>query len=466
MLRRRIAIIGLDCAAPRWVFDEYRPHLPHLSRLMEQGSYAVLRSCHPPITVPAWSCMLSGCDAGQLGVYGFRNRCDYSYDKLSIAFSTSIQRPRLWDIFSDHGLRSICLGVPQTFPITRPPRGVMVADFLTPDKSVPWTSPPELAAEIDRVAEGDYLIDARDFRTSDKAVLLEQLRVMARRRFAVAEHLLATRPWELFVMVEMGTDRLHHAFWHYGDPQHPRFAGDEHPLRWAMRDYYVQIDRHIGSLLEKLPSDVLVLVVSDHGARALHGGIAINDWLLHQGYLTLRERPAQPAPLSKLEIDWPRTAVWSEGGYYARVFLNVQGREPQGCIPRSDYERWRDRLIAELESLPGPHGRPLATRVYRPESLFRECQGIPPDLICYFDHLGWRSVGTVGNPDIYVYENDSGPDEANHDFDGIFISRDPWAGGRGSIDQLQLLDVAPSLLQAAGLPISANLAGCPAMHWS
>ncbi len=139
---RRIAIIGLDCAAPRWVFEEYRPHLPHLERLMEQGSYAVLESCHPPITVPAWSCLTSGYDAGQLGVYGFRNRRDHSYENLEIALSTSIEKPRLWDVFSQHGGDCICLGVPQTYPMVRPPRGVMVTSFLTPDKNAAWVWPP------------------------------------------------------------------------------------------------------------------------------------------------------------------------------------------------------------------------------------------------------------------------------------------------------------------------------------
>jgi predicted AlkP superfamily phosphohydrolase/phosphomutase len=463
---RRIAIIGLDCAAPRWVFHEYRPYLPNLSRLMEQGSYAVLKSCHPPITVPAWSCMTSGYDAGQLGVYGFRNRRDYGYDNLSIALSTSIERPRIWDVFSEQGLSSICLGVPQTFPILRPPRGVTTACFLTPDKTCQWVHPPHMAAEIDAIAEGDYLLDVGQFRTTDKSALLTQLSTMARRRFAVAEHLVATQPWHLFVMVEMGTDRLHHAFWHYGDPQHPRFAGDDHPLRWAMRDYYVQIDRHIGSLLEKLPDDVLVIVVSDHGARALHGGIAVNEWLMRQGHLVLHERPAQPTPPAKLKIDWPRTRAWSEGGYYARVFLNVQGREPSGSIPPAEYEAWRDRLIAELESLAGPDGRPLGTRVYRPQQLFRECHGVPPDLICYFGNLAWRSVGTVGGGEVFVYENDTGPDEANHDFPGIFISRDPLASGRGRCDNLRLLDITPSLLAASELPISPNIAGEPAIRWS
>jgi predicted AlkP superfamily phosphohydrolase/phosphomutase len=437
---RRIAIIGLDCAAPRWVFDEYRPHLPNLSRLIEQGSYAILQSCHPPITVPAWSCLTSGYDAGQLGLYGFRNRRDYSYDRLEIALSTSIDQPRLWDIFSQHGGHCICLGVPQTFPITRPPRGVMITSFLTPDKNSGWIWPPHLAAEIDAIAEGDYLLDVRDFRTQDKHALLEQLHTMTRRRFAVAQHLVSNYPWDLFMMVEMGTDRLHHAFWHYADPDHPRFAGEDHLLRWAMRDYYVELDRHVGSLLERIPAEALVLIVSDHGARSLHGGIAINQWLVNRGYLVLDETPRQPTAPSELAINWRKTRVWSEGGYYARIFLNVEGRERQGLVPLAEYEAWRDRLIEELQAMPDPEGRPLGTRVYRPQQLFAECRGVPP-------------------------ENDTGPDEANHDFPGIFISRQPLNAGLGRCHDLRLLDTGPSILAAAGLPIPPRAAGKPSIRW-
>jgi predicted AlkP superfamily phosphohydrolase/phosphomutase len=70
----KVAVIGLDSAAPQLVFDQFRNNLPNLSRLMDEGVWGPLKSCHPPITVPAWSCMMSGYDPGQLGIYGLRNR--------------------------------------------------------------------------------------------------------------------------------------------------------------------------------------------------------------------------------------------------------------------------------------------------------------------------------------------------------------------------------------------------------
>ena len=77
---KRLAIIGLDCAAPALVFDRFAADLPNLRRLMDAGSWGPLASCDPPITVPAWSCMTASRDAGQLGFYGFRNRRDYTYE--------------------------------------------------------------------------------------------------------------------------------------------------------------------------------------------------------------------------------------------------------------------------------------------------------------------------------------------------------------------------------------------------
>src|SRR5215813_11596550 len=86
----KLAVLGLDCAAPQLVFDQFRRDLPHLAALMDGGLHGELESTHPPITVPAWSCMMSSRDPGELGFYGFRNRKDYSYDAYALANSTAV----------------------------------------------------------------------------------------------------------------------------------------------------------------------------------------------------------------------------------------------------------------------------------------------------------------------------------------------------------------------------------------
>ncbi|MFW6125352.1 MAG: alkaline phosphatase family protein, partial [Pirellulales bacterium] len=313
----KVVLIGLDCAEPTLVFDRYRDKLPNLSRLAADGIWGELRSCDPPITVPAWMSMMSSKDPGTLGFTGFRNRADYSYDKLSIVSSRSVREPLLWDMLGEAGKRVIVLGVPQTYP-PRPVSGVLVSGFLTPSLKSEYTYPAELKGEIAETV-GPYLFDIPDFRTDEKPRLRRDLWRMTEQRFELAHHLLRTRPWDFFMMVEMGTDRVHHGFWRHMDPAHPKYVpGNE----WedVIEQHYIHVDAQIGRLLDELPDDTTVLVVSDHGATALQGGICVNEWLIQQGYLVLQEYPAEVTRPAELKIDWPKTRAWGEGGYYGRVF--------------------------------------------------------------------------------------------------------------------------------------------------
>ncbi len=88
----RLLIIGLDCAEPSLIFGQWRDDLPNLARLMQKGSYGTLESCIPAITVPAWSCMMSGRDPGELGIYGFRNRADRNYQQMVVADSRAVKQ--------------------------------------------------------------------------------------------------------------------------------------------------------------------------------------------------------------------------------------------------------------------------------------------------------------------------------------------------------------------------------------
>ena len=452
----RVAVIGLDCLVPQLVFERFRSELPTLSALADGGVSGTLRSVDPPITVPAWSCMMSGYTAGALGIYGFRNRKDNTYDGLAFATSRAVKVPRVWDYLSDAGLRSIVLGVPGTYPPT-PIDGVMVGDFLTPNADSNFTHPPELRDELRDVA-GPYLIDVANFRTTEKDRVLRQVWEMTRQRFAYARHLLATRPWDFFMMVEMGADRLQHGFWKYCDPDHPKYEPGN-PYESAFRDYYVFLDGEVASLLEQLPDDTHVLVVSDHGGQPMQGGFCFNEWLISEGYLTLATQPTGKTPIAAADIDWTRTVAWGDGGYYGRLFMNVAGREPQGIVPPERYEEVRQELIDKLAAVPDHTGAPLETKAHRPQELYDRVEGVAPDLIVYFGDLRWRSVGSVGMGSWYTFENDTGPDDANHAFDGVIIARSPeFAAGR-SLEGAKLLDIGPTVLDMFDLQPVAGVEG-------
>ena len=72
--RKKVVVIGLDCATPKTLFEDFLEDCPNIKRLMENGVYGKLRSSDPPITVPAWIVMSTSKKPGTLGVYGFRHR--------------------------------------------------------------------------------------------------------------------------------------------------------------------------------------------------------------------------------------------------------------------------------------------------------------------------------------------------------------------------------------------------------
>lgn len=445
----KLLVIGLDCAAPEILLADER--LVNLRRLMASGGYGRLESVVPPITVPAWMCLATSQDPGSLGVYGFRNRTDHSYAGLGIANSRSIQELAIWDQLAREGRRSVIIGVPPSFP-PRKVNGICVGCFLTPDPaSDDYTYPASVRQEIAALV-GEYEVDVKGFRTDRKAWLRDGIFRMSRKLFQVVRHYLTAAEWDYFQFVDIGLDRVHHGFWRYHDPAHvlhepgSEFAG-------VIRDYYLHLDEEIGRLLELVDNDTMVLVTSDHGARALDGGFCVNEWLVREKLLSLSKYPETVTPFARLAVDWSGTRAWSEGGYYARVFINVKGREPSGTVEPSEYESFRDELKARLlATVPG-------TLVFKPEEIYRSVRNVAPDLIVHFGGLAYRSIGGVGYTDLIVQENDTGPDDCNHAQFGAFILAGPGWPAVGEIQGVSLLDLSPTLLELAGYDVPSTMQG-------
>lgn len=160
-------------------------------------------------------------------------------------------------------------------------------------------------------------------------------------------------------------------------------------------------------------------------------------------------------------MDWSKTKVWSEGGYYARVFLNVEGREPNGIIPPSEYESFRSEIISKFQALKDDRGEPMQNLVFRPEELYKEVRNVAPDLVVHFGSLFWRSIGGLGYDTLYVQENDTGPDDCNHAQFGTFILSAPNLPLRGRVENAHLLDIAPTLMEVGGYEVPSEMQGVP-----
>ena len=452
---KRLLVVGWDGVPAEVLQPGSLAQLDNLRSLVGRSISGPLRSTVPPITIPAWTSMFSGRDPGELGLYGFRNRVSPEYGSMKRADSTSVLVPRLWDLVGRAGRPSIVVGVPQTYP---PPhvRGDLVAGFDTPAELESATSSPALAAEI-RELVGEYHFDASDFRDAPRARTLARIRQMTEARVRVMRHLLGTRPWDLAIYCEIGPDRMHHCFWSDHDPAHPNHQpGSE--FAGAIRDYYQLLDRGLGQILEQVNDRTSVLLVSDHGAKAMQGGICINELLRRTGWLTLKTEPKSVTALEPDMIDWSRTRAWAYGGYYARVFFNVAGREPHGVIPPERLDQEKASLGEVLARIRLPDGTEVATEIIDPSSHFAAARGFPPDLMLFFGDLDYRSLGSVGGGEIWQRGNDTGLDEANHSWDGVFV----WCPAGGTAARTVpagILDVAPTALSDLGIPAPRGLTG-------
>jgi predicted AlkP superfamily phosphohydrolase/phosphomutase len=333
--------------------------------------------------------------------------------------------------------------------------GHLVGCFITPGPDKDYTHPRELKAELE-AKFGPYIFDVV-FRTEDRDAILKEIYEMTDKHFEVLKYLMATKPWELFVFVEIGVDRIQHAFWKYYDKSHHLYEpGNKYEN--VILDYYKHLDRKIGELLEEAGDDTLVLVISDHGAKRMKGAFCVNEWFIAEGDLVLKETPQRGASIEKAAIDWPRTRAWGWGGYYARVFLNVEGREPQGIVKADDYEEEREALAERIRNIRGPEGEAWNTIVIKPNEYYADLRGDYPDLMVYFDDLSWRSAGTLGWGTMYLPENDTGPDDAVHSQEGIYILFDPRER-RPRRKDIDITDVAPTILRWMGVPVPADMKG-------
>jgi predicted AlkP superfamily phosphohydrolase/phosphomutase len=451
---RKVLVIGLD-SMPADLYD-HLDYLPNLRKMVKEGFHSVLESCHPPITIPAWMVMMTSKSPGKLGIYGFRHRKGPSYTDGWIANSMSIKEKRVWDYLGQHGKKVCLIGVPPSYP-PYPVNGNMVSCFITPSDKNEYTYPQQLKNEIEGLV-GKYLFDVV-FRTEDRDTILKQLYEMTEKRFNVIKHMMKKGNWDYLMFVEIGVDRLHHAFWKFYDKTHPKYEpGNKYES--VVTDYYKFIDQKIGELVDLVDDDTYVLVVSDHGTAGMKGCICINEWMIKEGYLALKKYPDKQTDLDKCEVDWSKTKAWGWGGYYARIFMNVKGREPNGVIPQEEYEKAREELRQKLLQIRGPNGEVFKNKVYTAEELYGKPVGDKPDLMVYFDDLYWRSAGTLGHNSLYLSENDTGPDDSVHWYDGIFILYNKKKVNHvGRVERMTIYDVAPNILNIMNIPVPPDMQG-------
>lgn len=293
-------------------------------------------------------------------------------------------------------------------------------------------------------------------RLSEEA-FLAQCDDVWRERTAMMRHELARLGDGLFYVLHDTTDRVQHLFWRFREPGHPANRGrpPRPDLAAAIDDQYIRGDAALGLALEHADDDTLVIALSDHGFNSFRRGVDLNAWLLQQGLLHLKpgHEPGPHAGEFLQGVDWSRTQAYAMG--LTGLFLNLAGRESQGIVPPDQAEALKARIAAALTGLIDPATGSVGVNAALPrEALYRgPFLADAPDLVVHYNagyRVGWASsMGGVGR---HVFEDNTKPWAGDHIIDpalvpGVLLMNRPFRH-----DGARLLDMAPTILDALGVP--------------
>lgn len=315
-----------------------------------------------------------------------------------------------------------------------------------------------MPSDMDGVRRG--VVDADTFLQDAYANWEQQVEMTVR--------LAADPAWDLLMTHLFTIDNVQHLFWRYQDVQHPAYV-PELAARYGgeIEHAYCWLDAQVGRLLDLVDEATTVMVVSDHGGAPVKRLVYLNSWLWSRGYLAPREA-VDPGKVARL--DWTRTraVMFGTGG----IWLNVQGREPQGIVPPgAPFEALCSEIADGLLAWCDPEsGRPVVERVLRGEDVYGpDARQTGPDLIPAF-HLGYglgrgEGLGRVARDKPLIEPNTtawSGGHEGPYlpsAVAGVVILAGPRARSGTRLENGRLQDIAPTVLDLLQIAIPPSMRG-------
>jgi hypothetical protein len=260
--------------------------LPNIERLIQQGSHGILKSLDATLSPVIWTSIVSGKSPDKHGVNHFT------------VSSNSVRCKRLWDIFTESGLRCGIFSHLVTWP---PPRldCFSIPCFLA---QTPETFPPELGfikkLAIDEKSGSkrslsmylNYLkyslrygmTPATSFQTI-KYIIMKMMKrynylddyyykrlVAAELNSDIFAYLYKTTEPDFAIFYTNLIDACSHQFWKFNEPELFDDVSVEEARKYehVIPAVYCKVDGIIGRLLRHVDDDTTVIVLSDHGFQA------------------------------------------------------------------------------------------------------------------------------------------------------------------------------------------------------
>lgn len=505
----RQLLISID--AMEWTLVERwsrEGKLPAFRRLIEQGVRAELTTTAAQLPDTVWACIYTGTNPAKFEKY-FYVQYNASAMGLRNVPDDAIRRKPFWEYLSDAGQRVGVADVPK-FQLSKSINGFQFTNWgahatKTARVSHPATLIQELDTRFGRHPVGDC--DKFDAKPESLRELRQRVLAGVRVHGEVFRSLMREQPWDFFFAGFSAAHCIGHHFWHGVDSSHPRHEESvSDDVSGTMEEVYRAIDREIGEMLSLVADDTRVLVVSGHGMGPIfHASWNLPEMLDLWGYGTKpagrvlesekpREARVNPWRILKMVVPgWVQYAIkgmlpqfaqdqllflWYRGGKKwegCRAFaipnndsvgairVSVKGRDRNGVVePGEEYERvCHDIADALYELTDKEGGRPLVKQVTLTHETFHGpfLEQLPDLTVLWHQSFAWDTVYSPRFGTLQIRQQDART--GGHSSHGFVLVAGPDVPSGLELPQSSIYDIAPTVLQAANLPIPEDMDGRP-----
>lgn len=302
----------------------------------------------------------------------------------------------------------------------------------------------------------------------DGATCEEELTYFAKWVGQAAKYLFDKQDVRVYYQHYHLLDCLNHRYLPAIDPTGSGYGQIPEEEGWdAFRQGYRMVDKMVGEVVRAAGAGAIVAVCSDHGDVPNRRAVSLWNLFKQKGWVKLKkDRRGQP------EVDREHSKV-----YYSQnhLWVNVKGRDPQGCVKPKDYEAFRQEVLEAMIDIKDPQDgtRAIGLALKREDALYMGLHGPAAGDIVFYYAGGYRWSGPevfrMGIKDV-VFDSPGG---ANHgpqppmyqtevsDNAGALI----LAGPGVRKDYVRDSDALPAMFSADLVPTLAHLSGIePPMH--
>lgn len=502
-VQNRIILISIDGATweVMWPLIQ-NTKLPHIARLIKEGSWGVLLSEEPMFSPVLWTTIATGKKRERHGITNmakkegnsFNYRCFTSSDRKTKAF---------WNILTDYGVSVGMINWWATWPAEKI-NGYIVSDYLQLLTSF-LKKPPIIEKRINAdimdvtypesifkvvqkyqkikaipeefsylghksISRSQAIFFIRQAETEEidmtelkKMLLINRIQTFSSedmRISLVGNYLLKRFPTDLFAIYFQGLDSVQHSCWEFYEPDAIEY--NFHPSEeeidlfgQVIPEYYAWYDKLLGQLLDKVDKEnTTIMIISDHGF-----GPFCDPFTYYFSLNLLFERLGWLKSKNN-KIYWSEASVYSPPTFrevYRPICLNLQGREPYGVVKLEDYEELRMVTKNKLLTLKTQNGKKLFEDVRIADNPSKENIDLEVKinpLISLEDELLINSKKSPLKKFMIP-----APWSGDHHHEGIIIMSGRYIKTGQIIKGATIYDVTPTILALLGVPIGKDMDG-------